>query len=162
MSLGKFGTIVHRASIPAYNNSPSLHVAACSYARWSAQRLLDISISASLDGVLLVGERGHLVKQTILRAGTASRFESICLSRCVLTAVKKVLAVQVVSGTFKFGRGYLGLSACYFAPSLAVFYHHTLKFHLTTRPSRLAQRGPIRNVLDNSLHISGGTTLAEL
>jgi len=92
-----------------------------------------------------------LGKQTISTAGTASRAGRICVSRCFLTAVKKVLAVQVASGTCKFGRGYLGLSACYFATTLDVLCHHTFKFHLTTRPSRLAQRRPIRNVVDNNL-----------
>ncbi len=43
--------IVHRASIPAYNISPSVYDAARSCARWSAQRLLNIFIFASLEGV---------------------------------------------------------------------------------------------------------------
>lgn len=126
--------IVHRASIPAYNDSPSLHVAAYSYARWSDQRLLDISISASLDGASLsavssIGEQGHSGKQTILRAGTASGSGRICPSRYILTAVKKILAVQVVRKTFQFGRGYLRLSRSLFRNQFRWFYHHTLKFH---------------------------------
>lgn len=112
---GEFGVIVHRASIPAYNNNLAAHFAASSYARWSAQRLLDISTSASLEGVSssavsAVGEHGHLGKQTILRASTASSSGRICLSRYVLTAVKKALAVQVAGGAFKLERGDLRLS----------------------------------------------------
>ena len=131
--------IVHRASIPTYNNSPSLHVAACSYARWSDQHLLDISISTSLDGasssaVSSVGEQGHSGKQTILRAGTAFESGRICPSRYFLTAVKKILAVQVVRGTFQFGRGYVRLSCSLFRNQFRWFSSTTLS-NFIVRPS---------------------------
>ena len=164
ITLAKFGVVIHRASVPAYNNSPSVHVAACSYARWSAQRLLDISTSASLDGVSssavsAVGEHGHLDKQTILRASTASRSGRICLSRYVLTAVKKVLAVQVVRRVFKMGRGYLRLSCSLCSiPILMGFRPPLSQISFARRFTTLCPA----QANTECCGISGGTTLAEL